>query len=205
MLAEMSIKEFLSKLSSGAPTPGGGSVAALCGAVACGLSSMVASLTVQNDKYAAVKGEMEEIIESAKEYIGFFTEQMDADAHAFEDVMKSYRMPKEKAEEKKVRNRAIQQSLKGAAEVPFHVAQRALETMDLIERVIEKGNVQAVTDGAVAAMLMRTAVLSALYNTEINLASIKDDGYREKMGNGIQDLRDEISLREKCVLEKVRI
>lgn len=205
MLAKMSIKEFLSKLSSGAPTPGGGSVAALCGAVACALSSMVANLTVQNDKYAAVKDEMEEVIESAKEYIGFFTEQMDADAHAFEGVMKSYRMPKEKAEEKKVRNRAIQQSLKKAAEVPFYVAQRALEAMDLIERVIEKGNVQAVTDGAVAAMLVRTAVLSALYNTEINLASIKDDGYREKMGNGVQNLRDEISLREKCVLGKVRL
>ncbi len=205
MLADMSVKEFLTKVSSKAPTPGGGSIAALCGALACALSSMVANLTIDNKKYTAVKDDMEGIIEDAKGHIVFFTEQMDADAHAFEGVMQAYRMPKKDDKEKKSRNMAIQQGLKEAAEVPLHVAQRAFDTMDMLERVVERGNVQAVTDGAVGVMLARTAVLAALYNTEINLASIKDDDYRERLQDRVRMLRDETHTKEKHILEKVKL
>lgn len=205
MLANMSIKEFLEKTASKDPTPGGGSIAALCGAIACALSSMVAALTVNNEKYADAKGEMEGIISSAREYIDFFIKKMDADASAFEGVMKAYRLPKGNDEEKDARSEAIQESLKGAAEEPLYVAEKALLAMDMIEKAVERGNAQAVTDGAVAVMLARTAVLSALYNTEINLSSIRDDVYKQKMGATVQRLRDEALIRERHILSKVKL
>lgn len=205
MLADLSIKDFLEKTASSAPAPGGGSVAALCGAIACALTSMVAALTVGNEVYAEAKGEMRGIIDSAEGFINFFTGQMDADAHAFESVMEAYRMPKLSDEEKKLRSTTIQQQLKGAAEVPMEVAQKALEAMDMIETVVVNGNRNAVTDGAVAAMTARTAVLAALYNTQINLASIKDERFREEMQGRVLELKEKVVAREKQILDKVKL
>lgn len=203
MLANMSIKEFLDKTASSDPAPGGGSIAALCGAAACALTSMVAALTVNNKEYVGVSEEMEKLIQAGSGLMTFFMEQMDADAEAFNGVMDAYRMPKTGEQERAARNAAIQQGLKKAAEVPMGVAERALESMDMIETAVEKGNRHAVTDGAVAAMMARNAVLAALYNVEINLASIKDEGYCEKMRDRIGELRDKAAAREKQILDKV--
>lgn len=205
MLADMSIKEFLDSTASDKPTPGGGSIAALCGAVACALSSMVAALTVNNDKYSDVKDEMERIIYSAKECKDFFIGQIDADANAFESVMEAYRMPKGSDKEKESRSDAIQKGLKKAAEEPLIVAQKAFKIMDMIEDVVKMGNVQALTDGAIAALMARTAVMGALYNVEINLASVKDDAYRHKMHVNIRKLREDAYIKEKDILDRVKI
>ena len=93
MLADMSIKEFLDKTASSDPAPGGGSIAALCGAAACALSSMVAALTVNNKEYVGVSEEMEKLIQAGSRLMTFFMEQMDADANAFNNVIAAYRMP----------------------------------------------------------------------------------------------------------------
>lgn len=205
MLADMSIKEFLDKTSSSDPAPGGGSIAALCGAAACALASMVASLTVSNKEYAGVSDEMKRLIESGSGLMAFFMRQMDADAGAFNDVIAAYRMPKTSERERTARSAAIQQGMRKAAEVPMGVAEKALEAMDMIETAVEKGNRQAVTDGAIAAMMARTAVLAALYNVEINLASIKDEGYRGEMISRIRELRNMAAAREKQILDRVEI
>jgi len=205
MLADMTIKEFLKKTASSDPAPGGGSVAALCGAVACALASMVASLTVNNKEYTKVSGEMEKLLEACPEFMDSFVQYMDADADAFNEVIKAYHMPKADDEERAARSAAIQQCLKEAANVPLRVAQEALEAMDMIETAVVKGNKQAVTDGAVAAMMARTAILAALYNTEINLASIKDEGFRKGMQDRVLELREKAVSREKDILGKVRI
>lgn len=205
MLADMSVNEFLSKVASSEPTPGGGSIAALCGAVACSLSTMVAALTVGNKKYAGVREEMKELIFSMEGLVDFFIVQMDDDAQAFESVMEAYRMPKNSDEEKKLRSATIQQRLKGATEVPLDVAQKALKAMDMIEKAVEKGNSQAVTDGAVAVMMARTAVLSALYNVKINLAYLKDDEYIQNMQHMVRSISDIAADREKQILEKVKL
>jgi formiminotetrahydrofolate cyclodeaminase len=205
MLADMTIKEFLKKTASSDPAPGGGSVAALCGAVACALASMVASLTVDNKEYSEVSGEMEKLLEVCSRLMDSFVQYMDADAEAFNGVMDAYRMPKTSEQERVARSEAIQQGLKKAAEVPMEVAEKALEVMDMIETAVEKGNRHAVTDGAVAAMMARTAVLAALYNTEINLASIKDEGFRKGMQDRVLELRERAVSREKDILGKVRI
>ena len=193
----------MDKTSSSDPAPGGWSIAALCGAAACALSSMVAALTVNNKEYVGVSEEMEKLIQAGSGLMTFFMEQMDADANAFNDVIAAYRMPKTGEQERAARSAAIQQGLKKAAEVPMGVAERALEARDMIETAVEKGNKHAVTDGAVAAMMARNAVLAARYNVEINLASIKDEGYCEKMRDRIGELRDKAVAREKQILDKV--
>ncbi len=205
MLADKSVKEFIAQTASSAPAPGGGSIAALSGALACALVSMVASLTVNNQKYKGVSRQMEELIDTSSGLIDFFIRQMDADAQAFDKVIEAYKMPKSTQQEKSVRSEIIRQRLKTAAEVPMAVAVKALEAMDMIGAAIEKGNSQAVTDGAVSAMMARTAVLSALYNVEINLASIKDNGYREEMKGRLGELREKAAAREKEMLDKVKI
>jgi formiminotetrahydrofolate cyclodeaminase len=119
--------------------------------------------------------------------------------------MKAYKMPKSTEEEKAARSRAIQDSLKKAADVPMKVAEKALEAMEFARLAVEKGNKNAVTDGAVAAMMARTAVLSALYNVEINLASIKDEAYKKGMYHRIRELREKAETKEKQILEAVVI
>jgi formiminotetrahydrofolate cyclodeaminase len=166
---------------------------------------MVAALTVNNKEYAGLSEEMEKLIQAGSGLMTFFMEQMDADANAFNDVIAAYRMPKTGEQERAARSAAIQQGLKKAAEVPMGVAERALEAMDMIETAVEKGNKQAVTDGAIAAMMARNAVLAALYNVEINLASIKDEEYCEKMRDRIRELRDMAAAREKQILDKVKL
>jgi len=205
VLVEKSLRQFMDELASNAPVPGGGSVAALCGAVSSALASMVSALTVSNDKYLQVKGEMEGLLAASRKYIDFFSEQIDRDAEAFDSVMKAYKMPKSTEEEKAARSRAIQDSLKKAADVPMKVAEKALEAMEFARLAVEKGNKNAVTDGAVAAMMARTAVLSALYNVEINLASIKDETYKKGMYQRIRELREKAETKEKQILEAVVI
>lgn len=205
MLADSSIKKFLRDTASDSPAPGGGSVAALCGALACALASMVASLTVDSQKYSEVSGEMKAIIDAGSQGIDFFTGQMDDDANAFNGVIEAYRMPKSDEQERTARSKAIQQGLKEAAAVPMAVAEKAYEVMDMIETSVEKGNRQAVTDGAVAAMMARNAVLAALYNVEINLTSIKDSEYTEEMNSRVGKLREKAVEAEKRILGKVQI
>ena len=205
MFKDNSIEEFLAKTASKDPVPGGGSVAALCGAAACALAAMVASLTVDNPKYREAGMEMKDLVNTGSEYIEFFTGQMDADANAFNSVLEAYRMPKSNEEQRADRARAIQQSLKQAAEVPMAVAEKAFGTMKMIETVVKKGNRQAVTDGAIAAMMARTAVLAALYNVEINLKSIKDDGYRERMEIRVEELRGKTAEAEGLILSMVKM
>jgi len=95
--------------------------------------------------------------------------------------------------------------LKNAALIPMGVAEDAFKTLELIEKVVKKGNINAVTDGAVAAMLARTAVMAALYNVKVNLASIKDDVFVEKLTRKVQILERQVVIKEKEILSNIKI
>jgi len=174
LLANLSITDFLEKTASGAPVPGGGSVAALSAAAAAALTEMVANLTIGKGGFESVEAEMKEIASIAKDYRKKLAADIDRDSDAFEAVMAAFRLPKNTEEEKNKRKHAIQEALKTAALVPLEVAKSAYEIMDLAEKAVKEGNKNAITDATVAAMMARTAVLSALYNVRINLNSIED-------------------------------
>ena len=205
MLADMTVKEFLDQTASSSPVPGGGSVAAFSAGVAAALTEMVANLTLGKKGYEEVQEEMKEIAGKGINYRKQFVEDIDRDSDAFNEVMAAFKLPKETDEEKEARKNAIQAGSKNATLVPLQVAKNAFEMMDMIEKVVEQGNKNAVTDGAVAAMMARTAVLSALYNVKINLGSIKDTAFVEKVTKEMNVLESKVHEMEQKILAKVQL
>ena len=203
MLADKNLKEFLKETASNSPVPGGGSVAALSAGLAAALTAMVANLTIGKKGYEELEEEMTVIAKEAEKYKDLFIEYIDKDSDAFNQVMDAFKLPKETEEEKEIRKNKIQEALKNAALVPLEVARTALKIMDIIEKVVVKGNKNAVTDGAVAAMMARTATLSALYNVKINLGSIKDADFVEKTQKEVRQIEEDVVKLEKEILGKV--
>ena len=150
-------------------------MAALNAALAAGLTEMVANLTVGKKGYEAVEEEMKALADEASQLRNKLTAAIDQDADAYTEVMAAYRLPKTTDEELALRKQKIQKAIKHAALVPIGVARDALAVIDLAGQAILKGNKNAASDGAVAAMNARTAALAAIYNVRINLGSIDDD------------------------------
>jgi len=205
LLKNLTLTEYFEKTASGEPVPGGGSIAALSAAAAASLSEMVANLTIGKKGYESVDAEMKEIAEAASGLRDKLIHDIDNDPEAYQQVMAAFKLPKMTEDEKNRRARAIQDGLKNAALIPMGVAEDAFKTLELIEKVVKKGNINAVTDGAVAAMLARTAVMAALYNVKVNLASIKDDVFVEKLTRKVQILERQVVIKEKEILSNIKI
>jgi formiminotetrahydrofolate cyclodeaminase len=190
MLAELTVKEFLARVASNEPVPGGGSVAALNGAIAASLTAMVANLTMGRKNYEMHEELMQHIASVAVKRGSSFTDDIDRDSEAYEAVFACFKMPKTTDEEKLARSAAIQDATRHAALVPMQVARDAYELMSAIADVARLGNSNAVTDACVAMMSARTAVLGALLNVRINLTSIKDKEFALKL----QDEADRLEI-----------
>jgi len=203
MLADMSVVDFLDETASNSPVPGGGSIAALSAAFSAALTQMVANLTLGKKGYEEVQEEAGFIVKESERMRGFFVEYIDKDSDAFNEVMNAFRLPKDTDEKMEYRKKAIQAATKVAALVPLDIAKEAYKIMDIAKVVVEKGNKNAVTDGAVATMLARTAVLSALYNVKINLSSIRDKEFVEKVAKEVDELEKNVKLKEEEILSKV--
>lgn len=205
MLIDKSVSQFLDATASNDPVPGGGSIAASSGATAAALVEMVANLTIGKKKYEDVNDEMKEISKKANDLRQQLLKYIDIDSEAFNRVMNAYKLPKDTEEQKIVRKMTIQNAMKYAASVPLEVAKKSYDIMELSMRVVENGNKNAVTDGAVSAMMARTAVLSAIYNVKINLSSIKDNIYVEKVDSEVSWLEMNVNSKEKEILGKVEL
>jgi methenyltetrahydrofolate cyclohydrolase len=205
LLTDQKITDFLQQTASGTPVPGGGSVSALSAALGAGLTEMVANLTVGKKNYEAVEGEMKKISETAANLRKKLTAEVDNDATAYQGVLAAFKLPQTTEAEKETRSRAIQEAMKNAARVPLGVAYDALQVMDLAETVIRSGNRNAVSDGAVGAMMARTAVRGALFNVKINLVSVKDKAFVKEMMQEANKLEQRVQEREKEILAYVRI
>jgi formiminotetrahydrofolate cyclodeaminase len=203
MLIDLSIKEFLAKTAGSDPVPGGGSIAALNGAIASGLAEMVANLTIGKKKYEDREEQMKQLAASANNHRVFFLEDIDADSDAYNKVFDAFKLPKETDEEKAERSKQIQAATKIAAEVPMEVARRAYTIMDMIAEVAENGNQNAITDACVSMMSARTAVLGAILNVKINLSSLKDEEYVAKMKAECDQLEKDAIAKEQELLSKV--
>ncbi len=180
-LANMKINGFLSELASNSPAPGGGSVAALSGALGAALSSMVCNLTVGKGKYTDVQDEIKQVLKESESLRKKLTDLIDKDTEAFNDVIKAFKMPKETEEQKKKRSQAIQNGYKVAATVPLETAKTCEKILDVASVVAEKGNQRSITDAAVSALMAKAGVQSAILNVKINLGSIKDEQFVEKI------------------------
>lgn len=186
MLTEKSIHEFLAELKSDSPAPGGGSAAALAGAVGAALGAMVGNLTVSSAKYANVHAEMKQLIPSLEGKLKSLEGYIDEDTEAFNQVMAAYKLPKSTDAEKLLRSQVIQQALQEASKLPMKVAQVCMEVLELSYKMLELGNSNAASDAAVAGRMAHAAVWSAVYNVEINVASIKDADFVNQMSEQIR-------------------
>ena len=205
MLVDDKITEYLAKAAAGTAVPGGGSVAALNAALAAGLTEMVANLTVGKKGYEAVEEDMKDLAGQAAQLRSTLTAAIDQDAEAYTEVMAAYKLSKATDEETAARKQKIQEAIKQAALVPLEVARNALAVIDLAGRAIRKGNKNAASDGAVAAMNARTAALAALYNVRINLSSIEDDAFVEELAQEVKVLQDQVGAKENEALAYVQI
>jgi glutamate formiminotransferase/formiminotetrahydrofolate cyclodeaminase len=192
VLTSMKIDEFTDLLSTDAPAPGGGSVAALCGALSGALSSMVAALTHGKSGYEKAFAEMEEVGVLGQQLKDAFLADVDRDTEAFNRVMDAMRLPKKTDEEKAARAAAVEEATKQATLVPLGVLERTMEAAKLARLVVEKGNVNSISDAAVAALTARTAAEGAYLNVRINLPGIEDESFRKETMEKALKLRAEV-------------
>lgn len=181
--AEMTITRFLEALASPDPTPGGGTAAAMAGAMGTGLLVMVTGLAKSNTNSDAEKAALAAARQSLQPLIPALTELADADAAAFDQVMSAYRLPKAADEDKAARSAAIQAALQGATTVPLQTLRACAAAMAHAETVAGDGNRSAVSDVGVAIGLLEAAAAGAEANVRINLVSVRDLKFTSAVSN----------------------
>lgn len=168
------LRAFLDDLASSSPAPGGGSVAALSGALGTALTSMVCNLTIGKKKYAEVDADMRKILAQAEDLRQIFTELISSDTEAFNKVMEAYSLPKETEPQKALRSAAITEATKEATLVPLEVMKHCIDALALAQEVASKGNVNSISDAGVSALMIHAACQSAALNVRINLNALSD-------------------------------
>ena len=203
MLVDLKVTDFLNKVAGSDHVPGGGSVAALNGAIASALTAMVAGLTIGKKGYEDTAEIMKHIQTLALTQKTGFVADIDRDSEAYNKVFDCFKLPKNTDEEKNIRSAAIQEATKFAALVPMQVARNAYELMGIIADVAKLGNRNAVTDACVAMMSARSAVLGALMNVRINLGSLKDRTFVEQLQSEADELERKACTKEKELLDAI--
>lgn len=203
MFRDHKIEEFLECLSSEEPTPGGGTVAALLASISASLVNMVYNITTNKKTFCRLDRSIKSEILLAKDRINNITEifitLMGNDAMAFNKVMESFKLPKSTEEEKILRKNKIQDSYRQALYIPLQTARESYKLYDYINLACKYGNKNAITDVAVAALSLQSAIEGAVFNVKINAKYIEDKEYtsliiyecNEIVKNGIKK-RDEI-------------
>jgi formiminotetrahydrofolate cyclodeaminase len=197
------VDEFLEKLASSSPTPGGGSVSALSGAMGAALSSMVCNLTTGKKGYEDVEADLQQMLSQTEQLRTELTQLVQEDAQAFDGVMASFRLPKDTEKQKQKRRQAIQESLKHAAEVPMQVARKCFQVIELSKTAAEKGNKNSVSDAGVSALVAKAGLQGALLNVKINLSSIKDEEFNQKLSQEASELEQKAETLTKETLSIV--
>lgn len=165
---------FLDEVASSSPAPGGGSVAALAGALGAALTSMVCNLTIGKKKYADVEEEMRRILKQSEELRSRFTALMDRDTDAFNKVMEAFGLPKDSEAQRALRDAAIVAATKEATLVPLEVMKHCIDGLALAQKVAAQGNKNSISDAGVAALMLHAGCEAAALNVRINLKSLSD-------------------------------
>jgi glutamate formiminotransferase/formiminotetrahydrofolate cyclodeaminase len=203
-LVDQTLTGFVDELSTDSPAPGGGSVAALCGALSGALSSMVANLTVGRKGQEEVWPDMVRVGEAAQATKDAFLRAVDEDTEAFTRVMDAIRLKANSEEEQRAKAEAIREANRGATLVPLSVLERTHAALELAAEVAARGNPNSVSDAAVAAMTARAAAEGAYHNVLINLSGIEgDDGWVAEVGERAAVLIAEARRRAGTIVDEV--
>jgi glutamate formiminotransferase/formiminotetrahydrofolate cyclodeaminase len=194
-LVSMAVDRFVDEVSSDSPAPGGGSVAALAGSLAAGLSAMVANLTVGKKQYAPAWKDLSALAERAQQVKAALVRSIDEDTDAFNGVMAATRLPKATPDEQAARAKAIEEGYQQAARVPLATARLCLQAIELAEEAARKGNVNSASDAGVAALMGRAGVEGAALNVLINLGSVNDEAFKKDCRDTVDSLVADASRR----------
>jgi methenyltetrahydrofolate cyclohydrolase len=204
MIAQQPLGTFLDNLASSAPTPGGGSAAAVIGAMGAALVSMVCNVTIGKKGHEAVESEMTAIRDESERLRARLTSMVADDVAAFDALMAAYRLPKASDDEKSRRAAAIQTTLRAATETPLACAHACSEVIALSRQAGEKGYAGVVSDAGVAVLAANSALRSAALNVYINAPSLKDRGYADAAVAEIEKLLADGARESEAVFELVR-
>lgn len=202
-MLDHSIRQFLEEAGAAVPTPGGGSVAALVGALGASMVSMTASFT-QGKKFAEAEPLMNQTVQRMKKLIRNCEDLLEADVAAFERYMAAFKLPKATEEEKRRRASAIREAVRQAIEVPLRLMQVCSEALETASDIALKANPNVISDLGIGAVLFEAAAESAFLTAEINIAALEPGDVRNELTERAQTLRQEAGLRKRFVLDRVR-
>jgi glutamate formiminotransferase/formiminotetrahydrofolate cyclodeaminase len=166
--------EFIERVASDSPTPGGGSVSALASSLGCALNEMVSRISLKKESDHAVTGELQTVLDRSGELRMRLTSLVDEDAQAYQAVMDTYSLPKGTDEEREKRTMAIQDALVGAAEPPLRIMRASLDVLDMAKFLAESGSKSACTDAGVAALMAQAGLHGGYLNVRVNLAYVRN-------------------------------
>jgi glutamate formiminotransferase/formiminotetrahydrofolate cyclodeaminase len=195
--------EFLEALASDKPTPGGGSAAAYSGAMAAGLVSMVARLTIGKKKYKQVENQMQEILLQSENLRKELLELVNEDANAFEYVMNAFKLPKGDKSLDEIRSKAIKDATIYAAKIPSEVAAASVKVLALAEKTASLANINTISDSGSAGALAFASIRSAAYNVRINLASLAQNETGENLASKLNELEKRAKLLDEQLTKSI--
>ena len=204
MITQQPVDTFLDELASGAPTPGGGSAAAIMGAMGAALVSMVCNVTIGKKGLEPVEAEMKAVRDESEKLRLRLTAMVAEDVEAFNGLMAAYRLPKATDEERSRRGAAIQSSLRAATETPLACARACAEVVALSKRAAEKGYAGVISDAGVGVLAANTALRSAALNVYINAPSLKDRAFADAATAELEQLLGDSARESELVFELVR-
>lgn len=196
------IKKFTDDLSAKLPAPGGGSAAALSGAIGASLNCMVANYTVGNPKYKEYERDVSVLLKESETLRDELISLIQSDIDVYSEVSKAYKMPKETLSDKEKRDIAVQEATKKAAEVPYKIIVVCHKVLLICRPLLIKGNKGLLSDVGVAAIMALGSMKSALLNVKINFLYLKDEQYKFKITREINAILKESEIIEKEVLEE---
>jgi len=192
-LVELDVLKFLDVVDSNSPAPGGGSVSALASSLGASLARMVAHLSFGKKNYEALADDVKaKFVANFDELLKIKNELndlIDRDSEAYNTVMAAYKLPKETDEEKAARSTEIQKSLKYAIQTPYDIVVLSGKAISLLGEILANGNQNAITDIGVGTMLLMVGLEGGILNVKVNLSSIKDTAYVEKITKEIYDIK----------------
>ena len=199
-ISNLKINDFLDLLSTDSPAPGGGSVAALGGAISSSLVSMVANLTINNKKYIKVHDLMNDVAIKAQSLKNQLNYLINEDTEAFNKIMEAFKLPKKSDVEIHTRLNSIQNATMYAIEVPFKTLKLIYDVLILSEDIIDKGNKNSFSDSGVAVEIAIASAKSAIMNIKINLNEITDKNYKKDIRIKLSKINTNINK----IAEKIR-
>lgn len=202
-LVEMKLNNFLDEVSRESPAPGGGSIAALAGALGASLSSMVSNLTANKRGSEEVDELLNKIAEQCQDIKQKLTNAIDADTNAFNEYMDARRLPNKTDEEKKLRSDAMLNGLKNAVLVPLQTAEESAKVIIISDMVARNGNPNSITDVGVGAQMAYSGVVGGIYNVLINLKDINDQAFCNEIRKKCENLKLESQNNLKIVLDYI--